>query len=126
MGFPGSQLVGSAEGQGGLSWWWLCQQSAPAAGHQHRQSCGQAPGGGGRMQPIRSPSQPIACPSGHCRSTRLLVPENAYANRHKFQIILLSVKLSNNEYKSPVLSLALLLLRDVYDIPVMCYSSVPV
>lgn len=44
-------------------------------------------------------------------------------NRHKFQIILVSVKLSNNEYKSPVLSLALLLLRDVYDIPVMCYSS---
>ena len=47
-------------------------------------------------------------------------------NRHKFQIVLVSVKLSNNEYKSPVLSLALLLLRDVYDIPVMCYSSVPV
>lgn len=47
-------------------------------------------------------------------------------NRHKFPIVLVSVKLSNNEYKSPVLPIVLLLLRDVYDISVMCYSSVPV
>lgn len=76
----------------------------PVWGHQAGQSFGQTHMGEAGSNPSTVPVTHFLVLLAAADQLESLSQKTPMLNRHKFQIILVSVKLLNNEYKSPVLS----------------------